>query len=129
MFLRAYRRAKDGKSHTYFALVESHRTERGPRQRIVAQLGELSVGDQRRWQRTAIFHTRHGDGKQLPLFLADEDTPLPDDPDVVRIRLGKVGWTNARAFGDVWLGLQLCQPQKRWMKIVPLAFFSATFNA
>jgi len=46
-------------------------------------------------------------GKQLPLFLADEDTPLPDDPDVVRIRLGKVGWTNARAFGDVWLGLQL----------------------
>jgi len=32
---------------------------------------------------------------------------MPDDPDVVRVRLGKVGWTNARAFGDVWLGLQL----------------------
>ena len=25
----------------------------------------------------------------------------------------------------LWLGLQLCQPQKRWMKIVPLAFFAA----
>ncbi len=31
-------------------------------------------------------------------------TPLDDDPDVVRIRLGKVGWTNGRRFGDVWPG-------------------------
>lgn len=107
MYLRQYRRTKDGKRHTYFALVESQRTERGPRQRIVAQLGELTEDQQRRWQRTAIFHTGHEDGRQLPLFLDDEHAPLPDDPDVVRIRLGKVGWTNARPFGDVWLGLQL----------------------
>jgi transposase len=107
MYLRRYRRTKDGKRHTYFALVESQRTERGPRQRIVAQLGELTEDQQRRWQRTAIFHTRDEDGRQLPLFLDDEHAPLPDDPDVVRIRLGKVGWANARPFGDVWLGLQL----------------------
>jgi transposase len=107
MFLRAHHRSKDGKPHTYFTLVESKRTERGPRQRIVAELGELSADERRRWQRTAIFHTRHEDGKQLPLFLEDEQVPMPDDPDVVRVRLGKVGWTNARAFGDVWLGLQL----------------------
>ena len=107
MFLRAYHRTKDGKLHTCFALVESLRTERGPRQRIVAELGELSPDQQRRWQRTAIFHTRSESGRQLPLFLDDQQAPLPDDPDVVRIRLGKVGWTNARAFGDVWLGLQL----------------------
>ena len=107
MFLRAYHRTKDGKQHAYFALVESRRTQRGPRQRIVAELGELTPDQQRRWQRTAIFHTRHEDSQQLPLFLDDEHAPLPDDPDVVRIRLGKVGWTHARAFGDVWLGLQL----------------------
>lgn len=107
MFLRAYHRTKDGKQHTYFALVESLRTQRGPRQRIVAELGELSPDQQRRWQRTAIFHTRSDSGRQLPLFVDDEQAALPDDPDVVRIRLGKVGWTNARAFGDVWLGLQL----------------------
>ncbi len=110
MFLRTCHRTKDGKRHTYFALVESLRTERGPRQRVVAQLGELTVDEQRRWQRTAIFHTRHEDGGELPLF-RDEEHPsapgLPDDADVVRVRLGKVGWTNARAFGDVWLGLQL----------------------
>ena len=32
---------------------------------------------------------------------------MPDDPDVVRIRLDSVGWTNCRRFGDVWLGLWL----------------------
>jgi hypothetical protein len=61
MFLRKLHRTKDGKRHTYFALVESHRTERGPRQRVVAQLGELTEDQERRWQRTAVFHTRHED--------------------------------------------------------------------
>ena len=107
MFLRKYQRTKDGKKHTYFALVESQRTERGPRQRVVAQLGELTEDQQQRWQRTAVFHTRHEEGKELPLFLDAEATPQSPDPDVVRIRLEKVGWTNARAFGDAWLGWQL----------------------
>jgi hypothetical protein len=107
MFLRAYHRTKNGKKHTYFALVQSLRTLRGPRQRIVAELGELSPDDQQRWQRTALFHTRHESFRQLRLPLEDANAPLPNDPDVVRIRLGKTGWTNARAFGDVWLGLEL----------------------
>ena len=104
MFLRKFQRTKDGKRHASFALVESHRTERGPRQRIVAQLGELTEDQERRWQRTAVFHTRHEEGSELPLFLEDGSAGPIRDPDVVRIRLGKVGWTNARAFGDVWLG-------------------------
>jgi len=106
MFLRRYQRTKDGKTHTYFALVESVRTEKGPRQRVVAQLGELSEDEQHRWQQTAIFHTRERDAGQLNLF---DDPSAPAEADVVRVRLGKVGWTNARAFGDVWLGLQLWQ--------------------
>jgi transposase len=106
MFLRRYRRTKDGKTHSYFALVESVRTERGPRQRIVAPLGELSEDQQHRWQQTAIFHTRQRDARQLNLF---DDPSAPVEADVVRVRLGKVGWTNARAFGDVWLGWQLWQ--------------------
>src|SRR6185436_19233077 len=80
MFLRAYHRTKDGKQHIYFALVESVRTERGPRQRVVAELGELSADQRRCWQRTAIYHTRSESGRQLPLFLDDEQAPLPDDP-------------------------------------------------
>lgn len=106
MFLRRYQRSKDGKTHAYFALVESVRTGRGPRQRVVAQLGELSEDQRHRWQQTAIFHTRQRDAGQRHLF---DDASAPLEGDVVRVRLGRVGWTNARAFGDVWLGLQLWQ--------------------
>ena len=109
MFLRRYRRTKDGKTHTYYALVESIRTEAGPRQRVVAHLGELNHDQERRWQRTVVFHNRQGEDRQLRLFPDDDQVDLPDDPDVVRIRLKSVGWTNPRRFGDVWLGLWLWQ--------------------
>lgn len=46
MYLRKIKRHKDGKTHAYWALVESYRTERGPRQRTVAYLGEM---DQSGW--------------------------------------------------------------------------------
>jgi len=109
MFLRRYQRTKQGKTHTYFALVESVRTEAGPRQRVVAHLGELNHDQERRWQRTVVFYNRHGDPQQLRLFAEDEHVLLPDDPDVVRVRLGQVGWSNARSFGDVWLARWLWQ--------------------
>lgn len=107
MFLRKYTRTKAGKQHCYYALVESVRTASGPRQQVVAHLGELNHDQESRWQRTVTFHNRQGEACQLRLFPDDENAPLPDDPDIVRIRLGTVGWTNARRFGDVWLGLQL----------------------
>src|SRR5882672_3992086 len=103
MFLRRYTRVKDGKTHTYFALVESRRTEAGPRQHTIAYLGELNLDQERRWQRTTVFYNRQGDCQQLRLFPDDDDVLLADDPDVVRISLKNVGWTNARSFGDVWL--------------------------
>jgi transposase len=43
----------------------------------------------------------------LRLFPDDPSLSLPDDPDIVRVRLSTSGWTNARVFGDVWLGLWL----------------------
>ena len=107
MFLRRYSRTKEGKTHTYYALVESVRTEAGPRQHVVAYLGELNHDQQRRWQRTVGLYNRQGDYQQLRLFPDDDQVSAPDDPDVVRIRLGSVGWTNARRFGDIWLGLWL----------------------
>jgi transposase len=103
MFLRRYTRSVAGKKMTYYALVESVRTPHGPRQRIVAHLGELNHDQQRRWQRTVVFHNRQGEAQQLRLFPEDADPALDDDPDVVRIRLSKVAWTNARNFGDIYL--------------------------
>jgi transposase len=103
MFLRRYTRTKNGKLHTYYALVESVRTDAGPRQQVIAYLGELNHDQERRWQRTVVFHNRQGEAQQLRLFPDDDTVALPDDPEVVRIRLGSVGWTNGRCFGDVWL--------------------------
>src|SRR5260370_13806736 len=103
MCFRAYRRSKDGKTHTYYALVESLRTEAGPRQHVVAYLGELNSTQERRWQRTVVFYNRQGEAQELRLFPDLEDVPLHDDPDVARIRLRSVGWSNGRRFGDVWL--------------------------
>ena len=105
--MRRYTHTKDGKTHTYYALVESIRTEAGPRQHIVAYLGELNHDEQKRWQRTVSIYNRQGDCQQLRLFPDDDQVSAPDDPDVVRIRLRSVGWTNPRRFGDVWLALWL----------------------
>src|SRR5512133_1632963 len=107
MFLRRYTRTKDGKTHTYYALVESVRTESGPRQHVVAYLGELNHDQERRWQRTVVFHNRQGEDRHRRLHPDAEPVPLPDDPELAQIRLGSVGWTNPRRFGDVWLGLWL----------------------
>jgi transposase len=103
MFLRRYSRTKDGKQHVYYALVESVRTDVGPRQHIVSHLGELNHDQERRWQRTVTFYNRQGDAQQLRLFPEDDSLPLPADPDIVRIRLDSVGWSNGRRFGDIWL--------------------------
>jgi transposase len=107
MFLRRYRRTKNGKTHIYYALVESVRTEAGPRQRVVAHLGELNHDQERRWQRTVRFHNQQGEDRQLRLFPDDHQVSSPDDPDLVRISLKSVGWANPRQFGDVWLALWL----------------------
>ena len=60
------------------------------------------------------MRNRQGEAQQLRLFPDDEQIPLPDDPDVVRIRLSKVGWTNARRFGDVRIlaALKLQLPER-----------------
>jgi transposase len=109
MFLRRYQRTKQGKTHVYYALVESVRTDAGPRQRIVAHLGELNHDQERRWQRTVVFYNRQGDAQEFRLFPEDDHAAWPDEPDVVRVRLGQVGWSNPRRFGDVWLARWLWQ--------------------
>ena len=42
MFLKPCYRGKNGKRHAYWALVESYRTARGPRHRVVAYLGQVN---------------------------------------------------------------------------------------
>jgi transposase len=92
MYLRRCYRNKDGKRHAYWALVESHRTLRGPRQRVVAWLGELDE-----YGRLAI---RQGDGYQGHLFDDEE-------PQWIEVDLKRISVERTRKFGGPWLGLEL----------------------
>jgi transposase len=105
MFLRRCERRKCGKAHTYWALVESYRTGRGSRQRVIAYLGDLKPREQSGWTQLG----RSLDGCQRPqpsLFDPPQvDEPTNDEP--VLVKLKGVRLERLRAFGDVWLALGL----------------------
>jgi len=96
MFIRPCYRTKDGKRHAYWALVESHRTERGPRQRTVAYLGQLDEQG-----RLGVKHAAGaGDGYQRLLFNDLE-------PRWVEVDLSGVRVERCLDFGGPWLAQQL----------------------
>ena len=108
MFLRANRRSKDGKEHTYWSLVETVRTADGPRQRTVCYLGELNSSAQARWLKTVEVFNEQGEAEQLKLFPSQVEPPA-DDPQVVRVLVNQVRLERMRQFGACWLGLELWQ--------------------
>jgi transposase len=96
MYLRRCYRNKDGKRHAYWALVESYRTARGPRQRVVAWLGVMDeqgrLGVKRCVERTTA--------QQSHLFRDTEPRWVEVDVKGVRVEC-------SRKFGGPWLGLEL----------------------
>jgi transposase len=114
MFLRQCFRKKDGKQHAYWALVESYRTDAGPRQRVVAWLGKLDeagrLGVEQAAQDTGASHLNDSatacSDQQLPLFnQVDDDTPV--QPQWVEVDASRVRVENCRQFGGPWLALEL----------------------
>jgi transposase len=96
MYLRPIHRDKDGKRHAYWALMESVRTERGPRSRVVAYLGALPEAE-RNGVKAAV---RGGsDPCQRDLFAQPSCWTEVDTSNVRVERL--------RAFGGPWLGLEV----------------------
>jgi transposase len=102
MFLRRCERSKNGKTHTYWALVESIRTAKGSRQRVVAYLGELQPSEQTGWAQ--LGPQLRGERQPQPSLF---DPPHHDDPlaeeETVRVRLRDIRLERLRDFGDVWL--------------------------
>jgi transposase len=96
VYLRRCYRRKDGKRHAYWALVESYRTDRGPRQRVVAWLGVMDERGRLGVKRCAEKRL----GYQTSLFSATE--PQWVEVDVKRVRVER-----SRKFGGPWLGREL----------------------
>jgi transposase len=102
MFLRPHFRTVDGKRQAYWALVESVRTERGPRQRVVAYLGGLDEAG-----RCGVLQAAEPKSpgcRQPSLF--DDASPQPRH---VSVDVAKVRVENCREFGGPWLAWQLVQ--------------------
>ena len=96
MYLRKTHRKKDGKDHAYWALVESYRTVKGPRQRVVAYLGEMDASG-----RLGIKYSAEGSGQHAKDLFEDQQ------PEWVDVDVRGVRTENVRDFGDIWLALQL----------------------
>jgi transposase len=101
MFLRRCQRRKAGKVHTYWALVESHRTAKGSRQRVVAYLGELKPSQRTGWAELG----RRLDRQQRPQPSLFDPPPLEEaaDDEPVLVNLKGVRLERLRDFGDAWL--------------------------
>jgi transposase len=97
VYLRRCYRAKDGKRHAYWALVRSVRTARGPRQQVVAYLGEMDEQG-----RLGMLQAAGEPGdRQGRLFEQRAAARF------VEIDLEAVRVENCRDFGGPWLGLQI----------------------
>jgi transposase len=99
MFLRPHYRRRQGRREAYWALVESYRTERGPRQRTVAYLGLMDEAG-----RLGVLQTADPQppSPQAELFPDAEAEPRFVEIDRTRVRV-----ENCRQFGGPWLALQL----------------------
>ena len=103
MFLKRVTTRKSGKLHTNWALIESIRTERGPRQRTVAYLGELKKSERAGWAQVQRLLDRR-DGPEQDLFHKREEDPVPEH---VQVNVRGVQVEEVGDFGDVYLGWKL----------------------
>lgn len=94
--MRSCYRKKDGKRHAYWALVESYRTARGPRQRVVAWLGAMDEQG-----RLGVKRCAERTGVQQPGLFFDPQ------PEWVEVDVRGVRVERSRKFGGPWLGLEL----------------------
>lgn len=97
MYIRKRSVKKNGRNYEYWELVESERTERGPRQRSIAYLGVMEPGTRAGMKLAADDQTGHAQG-----FLFDE-------PEWVEVDTKRVRVERTRGFGGAWLGLELCK--------------------
>jgi hypothetical protein len=98
MFLKRCGPSKSNNQHIYWELVESYRTERGPRQRVVAYLGDINETacqdmKQEAEEKKGYWQSRLFDAEGESDWIA---------VDAKRVRVGQV-----RDFGGYWFGLQM----------------------
>lgn len=104
MYLRRNTKRKDGVDYDCWTLVESIRTVRGPRQRVVATIGKLpGLEREERIGWEEICRVFSGKPRSSPeMFLQ-----LEEPPSWATVNVNGVSVERLRSFGDIYLGLLL----------------------
>lgn len=104
VYLRKHNKKTDGEQYDYWSLVESVRTAKGPRQRIVATIGKLpGLDEEERMGWEEVRRIVQGNTLPQPDLLDHREDP----PSWASIDVSKVSVERLRHFGDVYLGLLL----------------------
>ena len=106
MYLRRYGKKVDGEEYGYWSLVESVRTARGPRQRVVASIGKLPGLDKEErigWEEIGRILTGK-EQQQDSLF-----EKIAEAPSWAMVNINRVSVERLRSFGDIYLALLLWQ--------------------
>jgi transposase len=104
MYLRRHDKKVAGEAYEYWSLVESVRTTRGPRQRIVATIGKLPGLDREErigWDE--IGRILSGKPRPEPGLFHQQEEP----PSWATVNVSSVSVERLRHFGDAYLGLML----------------------
>jgi transposase len=101
MFLRPIFCRRGGQREAYWALVESYRTQRGPRQRTVAYLGRMDEAGR--------LGVRQAADPQPASRQGDLFANVAVEARFVEIDRTRVRVENCRQFGGPWLALELVQ--------------------
>ena len=111
MFLRQTRRQKDGKTHSYWSVVENRRVQGGRVvQRHVLYLGEISPSQAAAWRKSIeVLEDGESAPRNYALFPEDRCEGLLPDESIVRLKLKSMQLCRPRQWGACWLALQLWQ--------------------
>lgn len=104
MYLRRHDKKVNGEGYEYWSLVESVRTARGPRQRVVASVGKLPGLDKEErigWEE--IGRILAGKPPQHDSLFRKTEEP----PSWAAVNIKQVSVERLRSFGDIYLALLL----------------------
>ena len=100
MYLGKCRLRVGGERKDYWQLVESYRSQRGPRQRVVAYLGDMD-----QCGRIGVKESASGNCERVhQADLFDETKPRWLEVDTCRVKVERT-----RFFGGAWLGLRMLE--------------------
>ena len=122
IFLRGHERRKDGKTNTYWSLVENRRCAGGRVvQRHVLYLGKLTAAQELSWQKTAEQFGQAKSGPLLPGLVTERDLRRPEAA-AIAVHLNQFRIERPRQWGACWVALtawNLLKLSEFWSRRLP----------